>query len=189
MKHLSAILLLVGILLGAGCGQSESPEPVAESGTPAAEGEILPQPFTAEQIRDEWVVGFRLSLLRTTPQGEARERWEVIAADDEAVEIRSTPIDAVGDTIAASTTARSTWEELRDHASFPAASSTVEEVERETALGKLAGLLYTVREDDVPTVSEYFFARDLPGAPVQLRTTRGEEVVFELEQIARSRPE
>lgn len=187
MKYVLIVMLSSAVLAGMGCGREASREPAAAEANEA--DEILPRPFTAAQIRDEWVVGFQLTLMRTTPQGEARELWEVVAADDEAVEIRSIPIDAEDNPIGEASSARSTWEELRDHASFPAESSTVEEVERDTALGALPGLLYSVVEDDAPTVSVYFFARDLPGAPVQLRTSRAGEIVFELEQIARSRPE
>ena len=88
-----------------------------------------------------------------------------------------------------SSVARSTWIELRDHASFPAAFSTREWVARTTQLGDFEGWLYRVAEDDDATVQEYFFVPELPGAPVQMRIFEGDATVFELEQTARLRPD
>ena len=57
-----------------------SAESVAEAQTPAAivaagcgASELLPAPFTAKQIRDEWVPGFQLTMRRTSPADEAFE--------------------------------------------------------------------------------------------------------------------
>jgi hypothetical protein len=57
-----------------------------------------------------------------------------------------------------------TWEELRLHARFPAATASRERAERDTSLGTLAGWLYRVQGED--GVTEFFFADDLPGPPV-----------------------
>jgi hypothetical protein len=45
-----------------------------------------------------------------------------------------------------------------------------------------------VREEANGTVTEYFVARDLPGAPVYVRTMRGDEIVLEMMQLERSKP-
>ena len=109
-------------------------------------------------------------------------------AEQEGVEIEYVTVDPEGNASGEPRTARSGWVELRDHASFPAANATRETAVRPTPLGMLDGWLYTVRDEAGGTTSEFFFADSLPGAPLQLRQTRGDELVMELEQVARSRP-
>jgi hypothetical protein len=148
---------------------------------------ILVRPFTPEQIRDEWVPGLRIMMRRTSPEGTRIERWTVVAADDQGVDIENAAIDDGGSVIGEPTVARSTWVELRDHASFSAEHSTREWVSRSTALGDFEGWLYRVTEPGVGSIQEFFFAPELPGAPVQMRILEDEATVFELEQTARLR--
>jgi len=150
------------------------------------DADVLPRPFTADQIRDEWVEGFELTVRRWTPDGEMRERWKVVAADADAAEIAFTPIDGDGKPVGEPRVERSTWVELRDHATFPADRATREQVTLPTALGELDGWLYTVHDPDDGTVSEYFFATRYPGAPVLMRVTQGEATLMVMEQLARS---
>jgi hypothetical protein len=185
------------LVLAACAGQPGGPEPapsddgaaaVVSAAPEPAEGAILERPFTAEQIRDEWTPGFRLVMRRSTP-GETRlERWTVLAADAEGVEIEFAALADDGAVSGEPVVQRSTWLELRDHASFAAAGASREWTTRDTALGALEGWLYRVREEGSEAVSEFFFVPGLPGAPVQMRTVEGEQTVFELEQIERSRP-
>jgi hypothetical protein len=154
----------------------------------AAEGENLPYPFSADEIRDEWIVGFRLKMRRVIEGAESIERWTVVAADADGVEIESALLDDDGNVRGEANLARSTWIDLRNHATFPAAKARREEATRDTALGTLDGWVYTVREDDEGTVSEFFFAKELPGAPVEMRTTRNGGLIMELTQLDRHRP-
>jgi len=71
---------------------------------------------------------------------------------------------------------------------FPADRTRREKVTRDTPLGELEGWLYTVENADAGTVSEFFFAEKLPGAPVHMRVTRDGEVLTEMTQIERHRP-
>jgi len=186
-----APFVLVLILLALGCGGGESPveqmEPIVD--LDPDDPTILMRPFSAEEIRDEWVPGFRLLMRRSYPERTRVERWTVVSADDEGVEIEYATILDDGSVEGEPTIARSGWVELRDHASFPAAHSTREWVSRETALGDFEGWLYRVAEPGAAVVNEYFFVPTLPGAPVQLRTLEGDATVFELEQTARLRPD
>jgi len=150
---------------------------------------ILVRPFTAEQIRDEWVPGLRLLMRRTDPEDVRIERWTVIAADEEGVDIEYATIADDGSVAGEPTMARSTWVELRDHASFPADHTTREWVARTTQLGDFEGWLYRVTGDGAGTVQEFFFVPEIPGAPVEMRILEGDTTVFELEQTARLRPE
>lgn len=150
---------------------------------------ILARPFTAEQIRDEWVPGLRLLMRRTTPEGTGVERWTVIDADDEGADIEYATIADDGTVAGEPPVERSTWIELRDHATFPAAQSTREWVSRTTELGEYEGWLYRVADDSAGTVQEFFFVPELPGAPVQMRIVENGTTTFDLEQTARLRPD
>lgn len=181
--HRSRLLPLAGIaLVAAGCGgTTDQPAAAPSSSAP----ELLPHPFTAEQIRDTWQPGLALVLRTTDSDGESFERWTVVDADGEGATIEFTPVDAAGQSTGEPRIARSSWIELRDHASFPAASASREPVtDRETPLGRLDGWLYTVRDDEGGT-TEFFFAAGLPGAPVTMRTTRDGATVRAFEQVAR----
>jgi hypothetical protein len=192
-----ATFVLVCALILCGCGGQEATEAPAQDAAPQIDHALdldpddptlLTRPFTAEQIREEWIVGFTLTMQRTTPEGENTERWTVVGADTEGAEIEFAVLDAAGNVAGEPRVARSRWVELRNHASFPAASATRKDVVRGSPLGMLDGWLYTVRDDAAGSTTEFFFADSLPGAPVHMREMRGEEVVMELVQIERSRP-
>jgi hypothetical protein len=125
---------------------------------------------------------------RSSPDQQVTERWTVVAADDQGVDIEYANLDENGQVVGDPRVQRSTWVELRDHASFPAAHSTREWVARTTQLGDFEGWLYRVADPDTGTVTEFFFVPELPGAPVQMSTVRGDTTIFELEQVARLHP-
>ncbi len=185
-------LLLIGALAVGGCGQadptsdrSDQPEVTGES---AVSESYLPTPFTAEEIRAEWIGGFELVMRRDSPAGESLERWRVVDADDLGVEIEFSPIGAHGEPLGEPRVQRTTWEELRDHARFPVDRASRTWIVQTTPLGDLEGWLYSVNEPEGDTVAVYFFAQSLPGAPVHLRVVSGDETVLELAQLERFRP-
>ena len=198
LRKLTAVVILA--LAGAACGPARDPAtapasvPAGADATPAALSpdvervEMLPTPFTAEQIRAEWAAGLRLTMRRWALTGERLERWRVVAADAEGVEIEHATVDADGSVVGEPVTRRSTWTELRDHASFSATVAARSRVTRSTALGELEGWLYAVTGPDAGMRSEYFFADSLPGAPVQMTAWQDGQKVFELEQLERERP-
>ncbi len=190
MKTIAALalaLLLWGCDTAPPAGVAPAPAPPT-SGTPIAEVELLPRPFTAEQIRDEWVQGLTLVMHTRAPDSETWERWTVVSADADGAEIEFRQIDAEGNPAGEPRLGRSSWIELRNHATYPAAAATREEVTRETALGPLEGWLYKVGDAASGGQTEVFFATDYPGAPFQMRVVQGGDMVMELEQVERRRP-
>lgn len=186
------LMLAIALVALAGCRPTDPRSANASPGEPASAPALDPQdptilrrPFTADQIRAAWTPGLSLTLRRTTPEDEIFERWTVVGADAEAAEIEYATVDADGHVTGEPRVERSTWNELRDHATFPAAHSTMEETVRDTDLGMLDGWLYVVRDEQAGTVTEFFFARSLPGAPVQMRVSRDGAPVLELAQIER----
>ena len=200
-NHLVSIALVATtVVLGCGGGvpqdnelgeSAETAQPPTATGaveTDPDDPTLIMRPFTAEQIRAEWVSGLRLLVRRTYPEETRIERWTVIAADDWGADIEYTTIADDGSVMGEPTLSRSTWIALRDHASFPAAHSTREWVARTTQLGEFEGWLYRVANEGAATVQEFFFVPELPGAPVQLRVFEGDAMIFEFEQTARLRP-
>ena len=170
-------------------GQSESASPgKSANALDSEDSSLLEHPFTAEEIRNEWIEGFQLTVRRSGPDGEAVERWTVVAADSNGAEIEYATLDENGKVEGEPPVRRSEWVELRDHAAFPADGGTREWVSRATALGDHEGWLYRV-PDESGTVSEFFFVPALPGAPVEMRVLDGEVAVLSLIQLDRSRPE
>lgn len=198
---LRVIAVLTLALAGAACGPARGTdtstavaEPVGAEAAPPEplpdldDDRMLPTPFTAEQIRDEWVEGFRLTVRRWAPDGERLERWRVVAADAAGVEIENAVVGVDGAVVGEPVTQRSGWTELRDHASFPAAVATRSRATRSTALGELEGWVYAVAGPEAGMTRELFFADSLPGAPVQMTVRQDGEKVFTLEQLTRERP-
>ena len=192
----AAISIAFLLPLTLGCS-SEAPDPQPEPTGEATElsreldpdnPTLLARPFTAEQIRDEWIEGFHLIIRQSSPNGEAVERWTVVAADPDGLEIESAALDRGLQVVGEPTVVHSGWVELRNHASFPADRARREWTSRTTALGALEGWLYTVADEEAGTVSELFFAASLPGAPVQVTVRRGDETLADFEQLERFRP-
>lgn len=77
----------------------------------------------------------------------------------------------------------STWEELRDHARFPAQTATRERASRQTLMGELEGWLYRVAGET--RRSKVFFADGLPGPPVIYSHFKGDTQVLRAEMIDR----
>jgi hypothetical protein len=192
MRHIGRFTLVL-LLLTLGCGGGDTSTPTQEAHAVVDlepdDPTILMRPFSAEEIREEWVQGFRLLMRRSYPEDTRIERWTVVSADDEGVEIETATILDDGSVEGEPSVSRSEWTELRDHASFPAAHSTREWVSRSTALGDFEGWLYRVADPGAAAVREFFFVPELPGAPVQMRALEGDTIVLELEQTARLRPD
>jgi hypothetical protein len=146
---------------------------------------MLAAPFTAEQIREAWVVGLNLRLRRMTPDGEGEERWRVLEADADGCSIEFATIDDSGE-LTSKVVRRSSWTQLRDHAVWPKAIAERERGSHETAHGALEGWWYEVYNDQSGTTTRLFFADEMPGAPVWMRQSRDGEKVMELEQLGRS---
>ena len=78
-SRLIALTCVMMVMVASGCGKegvatSEEPRSVATDSSQTT-GVWLPTPFTSEQIRDEWIDGFQLTMRRSTVEGEKTERW------------------------------------------------------------------------------------------------------------------
>jgi hypothetical protein len=198
VRRLAAVLPLVAaVAMTTSCGvafvehapaaePTAAPERVAGMVDPA-DPTRLQTPYTAGEIRDGWVEGLEIVMRRWTPDGAVRERWTVVAADEAGCETRIVTLDPAGEPAGEPTSGRSTWDELRRHASFPVDRAQRRWVDLETPLGELEGWFYTVEDPDAGTVTEFFFADGYPGAPVWMQVRAGDDVLMALEQVERRR--
>jgi hypothetical protein len=167
---------------------TDTEETAENEETAEVDASIMAPPFSASDIRAEWVRGMAIDVERKTPAGASLERWTVKSATADGCEIEFATLDAGGKVTGRSRVEKNTWVELQDHAAFPADSTQRTELIRETPLGILDGWLFTVSDEAEGTVTEYFFARAYPGSPVHMLTMRNGNLVVELTQLERRQP-
>lgn len=149
--------------------------------------DFLPTPYTAEQIRDAWKEGLRITNRTRTPGGETMATTTVVKWSKEKVTFAEQTLNADGTAAGEPTTGTATWAELRDHARFPVSTTSREHVNRKTAYGEIEGWLYTTSGDG--SISNFFFADEYPGSPLYFSSSKDGTIVFEVAQIARTEPE
>jgi hypothetical protein len=135
-----------------------------------------PTPFTADEIRHGCPAG-RTIRLRVDVPGETSilRVNRFLDCDASGATMERTRLSLDGDPLGAPEAARVTWRDLQDHASFPADRTTIESERIDTAIGELDCLRYTVRDGSTEEV--FWFARELPGMPIQYLTREAGDVV------------
>ncbi len=131
-----------------------------------------PTPYTAAEIRGATAAGrtyvWALSDANG-PTGEHEVRFET--ADDAGADLVMTERDVAGAAVGEPARARVTWSELQAHARFDKDAVTVTRATRTVPAGTFACKVYEVRMPD-GIVARFFFADDLPGAPVAIETDK-----------------
>lgn len=155
--------------------------------TGASDAGTLPTPFSADQIRDAMVEGLRMTLHMQVEGGEQWERWTVLAHDDEGVEIEFAPVDDEGFVTGYPRKERNTWTALRDHAKFASDRAHREPTKKSTRLGTFEGWTYVVSDPTEGTVTEFFFANECPGPPLEFETKKDGATLVKMEVVARKK--
>ncbi len=140
-----------------------------------AEGEYAPRPYSTRQIREAMPVGFKCHYWTKKGEVHGHEHWEVIRSTDTEVEILYSESDGDGRPKGEPKTQTHTWSELRDHALFPAANTTIEDIVQKTPAGEFDCWLYTVQTE--AGERRFYFAKDKPGAPIEYGTWKDGEPV------------
>jgi hypothetical protein len=134
-----------------------------------------PTPYTADQIRDASKTGREWQY--RVVAGDVTE-WSVMtmtAVDADGAMIVSSRRGGEGKALGEPKEGKSTWEDLRQHAVFPASTTTISDDTVKAPGGPYASKKYTVKVDG--GTSTYWFANDLPGAPVKVTIEKGGAVV------------
>lgn len=203
--YLLSLFTLLALLSGCCCckpayvaagptpGYQPEPEPEPDpkpAPWPSAEARTMkeghaPTPFTAEQIRDALPSGTSATF-RLEQKGAPVmiQTMEFLNADAEGMEVKMTVTTVKGDAMGEPRTSpKRPWTFFQSHASYEAAKTKITEETIETEAGSFECFVYTVTEAP-DNVSTYWFARELPGPPVMMRTTANDEVVFKMELMS-----
>lgn len=149
--------------------------------------EMLPTPYTWEQIRDTWRPGYATELRTVVGETSTRRRLSVVAATEETVTIRSEKLGEDGKPSGPPQDGEARWTELRDHAAFPVAITTRERADCRSPLGTLPGWRYVVSKPNGETAT-FCFADATPGPPIELEQRRGDAFVSRMERVSIERP-
>ncbi|MGF1467568.1 MAG: hypothetical protein ACFCGT_15695 [Sandaracinaceae bacterium] len=175
MRRGAPVLVSSFLALGAACGGGASTE--VPSSTAAGQPRMAPTPFRAEQIRAACPVGRSSVWALTTPDGTARQRVVFAAHTADGAVIESVALGPDGEPAGAAERGTATWEELRLHASYPAAHTTITDATVEVPAGTFATRLYTVVDPEAGTTTRAWFAPALPGPPVRHVVEQGGQIV------------
>lgn len=186
---------MVGVVIAlrlAGCGGSTAQwsEPADEVAAvePPPESTSAPVPFSASEIREATPAG-RTMRVRLESNGEVQyQRWRFEEADLEGFQFSVTETDAEGQPTGEPQSSEGTWEGLESHGRFPASHTTIESTEVTTELGTLTVRLYTVNVPERGETHRFWFADDLPGAPVQMTVDAGEQRVSSMRILSNETP-
>jgi hypothetical protein len=175
----SAFAAAVFVVAAAASGCDATPP--AKSASPAtsssAEAEMADPPYTAKQIRDATKVGRRYEWrLELQGQPPVRKVMSFTRVDDQGCDTHAEGLDESGKAIAPPKDGHATWEELRAHALFPKKSVVLSDETITIPAGTFVCTLYTVTEGD--EVSRFWFAKELPGPPVQFSTEKGGQLMM-----------
>jgi hypothetical protein len=139
----------------AGGGQTAGP-PSAGASAP------FPAPYTSDQIRDA-----------TRPGRSYTWRVEVAGKPPFEKVMTFTTVDATGaDLVSGGTAKRVTWDELRKHGEFPRAAVRTREEAITVPAGRYDCIVYVVADPAEGEVSQFYFAKAMPGAPVLFFTEK-----------------
>lgn len=195
---ISSLLLLASVFISSvSCsgGPEQKPDErvvatiEGKTASEAIDTEMLDPPFSAQEIRAAQWAGkktvYRIEesgeppVLRLTNWVEVTDDW----ASFQAVELNLDQ-KPVGEPM----TAKATWEELAEHAQFPADRTTVSEASVTVPAGSFDAWLYEVRavEDDSETMTRAWFAKARPGPPVRLEQSVEGAQVYRMVLVSES---
>ncbi len=166
-RAIAATLLALWLSVLVACGPSEKP--------PAAPGASEPTantPYTADEIRESSRTGRRYEW-NVDVAGKPREVriLTFVRVNKGGAEVENMTLDATGHMQGEPVRGSATWQELRDHAAFPAAHVTITDESVTVPAGTYPCKLYTVT--DGAKVSRFWFANTMPGPPVKLAIAEG----------------
>lgn len=130
--------------------------------------DLLPTPFTADEIRDAARGGKTIRMLIEEPDGRTQLRVNRFRdADDKGATLERWTSSPTGIVEGEITRTSVTWRELQGHAAFPANLTTLSSETLDLPLGRVDCLRYEVRETADADPEIFWFATAHPGMPVR----------------------
>jgi hypothetical protein len=137
----------------------------------------LPTPFTANEIRDACQPG---RTVRSLVEEEGAEPYvhvtRFVTATAKGAEQESWNEGLDGSPVSEPVRRQSTWIEFQEHASFPSATTHIDEETVEIPAGRFEMLRYTQR--DGSAVRTFWFAKSAPGMPLRFEERDGGRLVY-----------
>ena len=158
-------LLLAGCLAAAPACASSAPSAPPPDSNRMQPGHA-PTPFNAKQLRDACPPGrVDVFLIESSSRPPARQVTRFLNRTPTGAVFESSMLTAEGQPLGATVRARATWEDLQEHASFPAASTVMTEDDVRVPAGSFDCWVYSVTTGS--DVQRLYFAKNLPGPPVR----------------------
>lgn len=181
-------MIAAALLFFLACAQKPAAVATNAPVSEAAEA-IAPRPFDADQLRAGIPQGTTIRLtVAQAGKPTVEQRWEFVSCTAESATIASKVYDTSGTLLEDEGVATSTWAELNEHATFPAAATVREDAVLDGPLGHLETWRYTVTsagDDGVMLVKRYDFAKTLPGPPALFTIERQGEEILRMAMIER----
>lgn len=187
MKWLGRVVVGVVVWLNVAAGLDVSAQPADPVKEKSMKKELATPPFSAGVIRDATGVGqtyvFRLSGGEQPPILRKTVFLEVTATD---TLIQTVLTDTDGKPFDGPKEWRFTWEQLEEHAHFPAEQTQRSEKRVTVPAGAYDCWNYVVVDtvDGKPRISEYAFAKELPGPPVWMTVTVNGKLETQMELLS-----
>lgn len=189
MRAATPILCLLISCGGSPSATQSTPTTPARDDGAAAPAATSPRPFTAEQIRASMPEGTEIRF-RLEEAGKAPVvlHWRVTAADQASMTLAARVLAEDGSVIAEEPPQSSRWQELAEHATFPADRTVRRDGSVTIPAGTFDSIDYVVtdKKDGSVTVSTFRFARQLPGPPVSLTVEKDGATVRKMVLVERS---
>lgn len=197
---------VVAIALSA-CGSSapaaEQPAPSSSTVAPSepaapaepagsAEPDYIAPPFTKDDLRTSIPAGTELKLrISAAGQPTVIQHWVFTASDASGCTIAARILAEDGTTLIKDEgEGTSTWAELETHGRFPAARTARTDASVDVEAGHFDTWLFVVQpEKPGGPIKKVHFARTLPGPPVLMEVTQGDELLMKMELVSRTQPE
>ncbi|MFT4514022.1 MAG: hypothetical protein ACI89X_000315 [Planctomycetota bacterium] len=179
MKH---YITVVWLCLAVGCAQQKAVAPQGASGH-AQVLDRAPTPYSASEIRDAHPNGTTLSfLVQVAGSDDVVQVMQFSDGDATGTTVVSSVQNPDGEVLGKTTSARATWDQLRDHASFEATKTSIRKSQCKVVAGSYDCMRYEVTRGD-GAVQELHFAKTKPGPPVLLLMRKGEKEMLRMELI------
>lgn len=166
------------VALFVACGPGVSSNAVTSSSANA----MAPTPYTSAQIQATNHAGRRLDWAVESAGRREMRTMTFVKTDDSGADVESVTLDETGHAVGEPARSHATWEELREHASFPAAATVVTTESVTVPAGTYACRLYTVTMG--PKIMRFWFATTMAGPPVKIVTTES-GTITETRELAR----
>jgi len=163
------LALLVSLLAACGGTSPVASGPAASPEPPAAA--LAPFPYTPEQLRGAFPVGRTLTYELVDGDQTVILETRFTAVTAEAATMETVTRDGKGAAVGAPQTSTTPWLELVHHASYPAATTSIDDVAIDTPSGRHPAKKYVVRRPDDkgrPSVTIAYFDTERAGPPVRM---------------------